>query len=126
MQISHCMGLLNQVEKGEIPMKKFMDKDFLLTTETAQHLYHDYAEVVPVLDYHCHIPPQEIYEDKKFDNITQVWLGADHYKWRQMRSNGVEERYITGDATDREKFQKWAETLEIQSQIGRASCRERV
>ena len=94
-------------------MKKFMDKDFLLTTETAKKLYHEYAEVMPVLDYHCHIPPREIFEDRKFDNITQVWLGADHYKWRQMRSNGVEERYITGDASDREKFQKWAETLEM-------------
>ena len=66
---------------------------------------------MPIVDYHCHINPQEIYEDRKFENITQVWLGGDHYKWRQMRSNGVEEKYITGDATDREKFQKWAETL---------------
>ncbi|MGN0243743.1 MAG: glucuronate isomerase [Lachnospiraceae bacterium] len=94
-------------------MKRFMDQDFLLTTETAKHLYHDYAETMPVLDYHCHINPQEIYEDRHFDNITQVWLGGDHYKWRQMRSNGVDERYITGAATDREKFQKWAETLEM-------------
>ncbi len=94
-------------------MKAFMDKDFLLTTETAKKLYHEYAEVMPIIDYHCHIVPQEIYEDRKFENITQVWLGADHYKWRQMRSNGVEEKYITGDATDREKFQKWAETLEM-------------
>ena len=68
---------------------------------------------MPILDYHCHIDPKEIYEDRKFDNITQVWLGGDHYKWRQMRSNGVEEKYITGDASDREKFQKWAETLEM-------------
>lgn len=94
-------------------MKKFLDEDFLLDTDTAKKLYHEYAEVMPILDYHCHINPQEIYEDRKFDNITQVWLGGDHYKWRQMRSNGVEERYITGDATDREKFQKWAETLEM-------------
>ena len=94
-------------------MRKFMDNDFLLTTETAKKLYHEYAKVMPVLDYHCHIPPREIYEDRKFDNITQVWLGADHYKWRQMRSNGVEEKYITGNASDREKFQKWAETLEM-------------
>ena len=93
-------------------MKQFMDKDFLLSTPTAQELYHDFAAKVPVLDYHCHINPQEIAEDRKFENITQVWLGGDHYKWRQMRSNGVEERYITGDAPDREKFQKWAETLE--------------
>ncbi|MCI5869886.1 MAG: glucuronate isomerase [Dorea sp.] len=93
-------------------MKAFMDQDFLLETETARKLYHDYAAKMPVLDYHCHISPKEIAEDRKFENITQVWLGGDHYKWRQMRSNGVEEKYITGDASDREKFQKWAETLE--------------
>lgn len=92
-------------------MKQFMDKDFLLSTESARMLYHDFAENMPVLDYHCHINPQEIAEDRKFENITQVWLGGDHYKWRQMRSNGVDEAYITGDASDREKFQKWAETL---------------
>ena len=85
----------------------------MLSTETAQKLYHEYAEVMPIIDYHCHINPQEIFEDRKFENITQVWLGGAHYKWRQMRSNGVEEKYITGDATDREKFQKWAETLEM-------------
>ena len=93
-------------------MKPFMNEDFLLSTPTAQKLYHEFAETMPILDYHCHINPQEIAEDRKFDNITQVWLGGDHYKWRQMRSNGVDEKYITGDATDREKFQKWAETLE--------------
>ncbi|MCI6421438.1 MAG: glucuronate isomerase [Blautia sp.] len=94
-------------------MKTFMDKDFLLSTDTAKELYHDIAAKMPILDYHCHISPQEIAENRKFDNITQVWLGGDHYKWRQMRSNGVEEKYITGDASDREKFQKWAETLEM-------------
>lgn len=93
-------------------MKPFMDENFLLETETAQVLYHEYAAKMPILDYHCHISPQEIAEDRKFQNITQLWLGGDHYKWRQMRSNGVEEKYITGDASDREKFQKWAETLE--------------
>ncbi len=93
-------------------MKQFMGKDFLLSTETAKTLYHDYAATMPVLDYHCHINPQEIAEDKKFENITQIWLGGDHYKWRQMRSNGVDEQYITGNASDRDKFQKWAETLE--------------
>ena len=93
-------------------MKKFMDADFLLTSDVAKKLYHEYAAVMPIIDYHCHINPQEIWEDRKFENITQVWLGGDHYKWRQMRSNGVDEKYITGDATDREKFQKWAETLE--------------
>lgn len=93
-------------------MKPFLDKDFLLSTPTAEKLYHEYAERMPVLDYHCHINPQEIAENKQFDNITEVWLGGDHYKWRQMRSNGVDERYITGDASPKEKFQKWAETLE--------------
>jgi len=92
-------------------MKKFMDKDFLLTTETAQQLYHDFAENMPIVDYHCHVSPREIYEDKHFENIAQVWLGGDHYKWRIMRSNGVDEKYITGDAPDREKFQKFAECL---------------
>lgn len=94
-------------------MKDFMDEDFLLTTRTAQKLYHEYAEKMPILDYHCHINPREIYEDRKFGNITRIWLESDHYKWRQMRSNGVEEKYITGAASDREKFQKWAETLEM-------------
>ncbi len=92
-------------------MKQFMDQDFLLSNDTAKVLYHDYASKMPILDYHCHINPQEIYEDRKFDNITQVWLGGDHYKWRVMRSNGVEEFYITGGASDREKFQKFAEAL---------------
>ncbi len=89
-----------------------MDENFLLSTPTAQTLFHEYAEKTQILDYHCHINPEEIAKDRKFDNITQVWLGGDHYKWRQMRSNGVDEKYITGDASDREKFQKWAETLE--------------
>ena len=92
-------------------MKTFMGKNFLLTTDTAKELFHDYAENMPIIDYHCHINPKEIYEDRKFENITQVWLGGDHYKWRQMRSNGVDEKYITGDGTDREKFQAWAETM---------------
>lgn len=92
-------------------MKAFMDKDFLLSNPTAVKLYHEYAEVTPIPDYHCHINPKEIAEDRKFDNITQVWLGGDHYKWRYMRSCGVEEKYITGDASDKDKFLKWAEVL---------------
>ena len=92
-------------------MKAFMDRDFLLSTETAKHLYHDYAAPLPIIDYHCHLNPQEIYEDRQFENITQVWLGGDHYKWRLMRSAGVDEKYVTGDASDREKFQKFAETV---------------
>ena len=94
-------------------MKSFMDKDFLLSTETAKHLYHDFAADLPIIDYHCHLNPQEIYEDRRFENITQVWLGGDHYKWRLMRAVGVDERFITGDAPDREKFQKWAETISL-------------
>ena len=94
-------------------MKAFMNEDFLLSTNTAKELYHNFAEKMPIIDYHCHISPREIAEDRRFENITQVWLGGDHYKWRQMRANGVEEYYITGAAPDREKFQKWAETLEM-------------
>ena len=92
-------------------MKAFMDENFLLSTETAKHLYRDYAAPQQIIDFHCHLNPQEIWEDRRFENITQVWLGGDHYKWRLMRSAGVDERFITGDADDREKFQKWAETL---------------
>jgi glucuronate isomerase len=83
-----------------------MDEDFLLNTDAAKKLYHGYAEKMPILDYHCHISPMEIAQDRKFENITQLWLGGDHYKWRQMRSNGVPEKYITGDASDYEKFEK--------------------
>jgi glucuronate isomerase len=92
-------------------MKAFMDKDFLLETETAKRMFHQYAKHTPILDYHCHINPREIAEDRRFENITQVWLGGDHYKWRLMRSCGIDERYITGDASDYEKFMKWAEVL---------------
>ena len=92
-------------------MNTFMNKDFLLETETARNLFHTYAEPTPILDYHCHINPKEIAEDMQFKNITQVWLGGDHYKWRLMRSAGVDEKYITGDASDQEKFFKWAEVL---------------
>lgn len=88
-----------------------MDKDFLLKNDTAKKLYHEYASTMPVLDYHCHINPKEIAEDRHFDNITQIWLGGDHYKWRFMRSCGVDEKYITGDSTDKEKFLKWADCL---------------
>ena len=92
-------------------MKPFLCKDFLLTTPTAKTLYHDLAEDLPVIDYHCHVNPQEIFEDKHFENLYEVWLTGDHYKWRIMRSNGVDEHYITGNASPREKFQKFAEAL---------------
>lgn len=85
-------------------MKPFMDKDFLLSTETAQILFHNYADKLPIIDYHCHLSPKEIAEDKHYSNITEVWLYGDHYKWRAMRACGVEEKYITGDGSDYEKF----------------------
>ncbi len=92
-------------------MKNFLDKDFLLQTKTAEKLYFDHAAKMPIIDYHCHLPPDEIAEDKKFANLTKIWLDGDHYKWRAMRTNGVDEKYCTGDAPDEEKFQKWAETV---------------
>lgn len=92
-------------------MKNFMDKDFILSTETAKTLFHHYAEKTPVLDYHCHLDPKEIAEDRQFKNITELWLGGDHYKWRIMRSNGVDEKFITGAAPDDEKFHAFAKAL---------------
>ena len=92
-------------------MDGFLNRNFLLDTPAARRLYHEYAENMPIVDYHCHINPQEIWEDRRFENITQLWLGGDHYKWRLMRANGIDEHFITGDASDREKFQKFAETL---------------
>jgi glucuronate isomerase len=92
-------------------MKKFLDENFLLKTKTAQTLYHDYAKDMPIIDYHCHLPPQQIAEDTQFENLTQAWLYGDHYKWRALRANGVDEAYCTGNKPDREKFQKWAETV---------------
>ena len=91
----------------------FINDDFLLTTDAARELYHGYAEKMPIIDYHCHLPPAEIAEDKTWENIAQVWLGGDHYKWRQMRSNGVDERFVTGDADWHDKFVKFAETMEV-------------
>lgn len=93
-------------------MKEFMGKDFLLNSEAARILYHKYAAKMPIIDYHCHINPKEIYDDIRFENITQLWLGGDHYKWRLLRSNGVPEEYVTGNADDYEKFLRFAQTLE--------------
>lgn len=92
-------------------MRKFMDENFLLYNEAAVRLYHDYAKKMPIFDYHCHLNPKEIYEDKRYENITQVWLYGDHYKWRAMRANGIDEKFITGDASDYEKFLAWAKTV---------------
>jgi len=89
----------------------FLDEDFLLHTETARLLYHQYAAKMPIYDYHCHLPVKEIAGDRRFDNLTQAWLAGDHYKWRAMRANGIDERYCTGDASDFEKFLAWAKTV---------------
>jgi glucuronate isomerase len=92
-------------------MKKFLDENFLLQSPTAIELYHGFAKDMPVIDYHCHLPPDQIAQDIKFNNITHAWLYGDHYKWRAMRTNGVDESYCTGNRSDAEKFQKWAETV---------------
>lgn len=92
-------------------MKQFLDKDFLLETESAKDLYHNHAAKLPIIDYHCHLDPKMIAEDHRFSSITELWLGGDHYKWRAMRTNGVSEYFITGAASDWEKFEKWAETM---------------
>lgn len=92
-------------------MKNFLSDDFLLTNATSRKLYNDYAKDMPIIDYHCHLSSKDIAKNTQFDNVTQVWLYGDHYKWRAMRTNGVSERYITGEASDRDKFRKWAETV---------------
>lgn len=92
-------------------MKSFLTDDFLLSTAQAKALYHGVARDVPIIDYHCHLPASLIASDHRFSNLTEIWLAGDHYKWRAMRTNGVAERFCSGDATDREKFQKWAETV---------------
>ncbi|MCQ2051923.1 MAG: glucuronate isomerase [Bacteroidaceae bacterium] len=92
-------------------MKKFMDKDFMLESKTAQDLYHNHAAGLPIIDYHCHLNPKEVAEDHKFSSITELWLGGDHYKWRALRANGIPEEYITGNASDWDKFQKWAQSV---------------
>ena len=93
-------------------MKSFLDSNFLLQSETAQKLYHEHAAKMPIIDYHCHLIPQQIADNYQFADLTEIWLGGDHYKWRAMRANGVPETYITGDKPAYEKFEKWAETLQ--------------
>lgn len=93
-------------------MKSFLDKDFMLNNDTAKKLYHDYAADMPIFDYHCHLSPEMMYEDKPFDNITQLFLGGDHYKWRYMRTCGLDEKFMTGDAPDKEKFEEFCKALQ--------------
>src|SRR5690349_18436203 len=92
-------------------MKQFLDENFLLKTKTAQQLYHEFAKDMPIIDYHNHLIPDQIAKDINFENLTQVWLYGDHYKWRAIRTNGIDEAYITGNKSDYEKFEKWAETV---------------
>ena len=92
-------------------MGTFLGENFLLHSEAARKLYHGHAERMPIIDYHCHLDPRMVADDYRFRSITELWLGGDHYKWRAMRANGVSEYYITGQATDWEKFEKWAETV---------------
>ena len=93
-------------------MKNFLDENFLLQTETAQQLYHQHAAKQPIIDYHCHLIPSMVANDHQFKSLTEIWLGGDHYKWRAMRTNGIDEKYCTGkDTSDWEKFEKWAETV---------------
>lgn len=92
-------------------MGSFLSKNFLLESQAAEKLYYEYAASSPIIDYHCHLPPAEIAANKNFDNLTNIWLDGDHYKWRAMRTLGIDEKYITGDAPDKEKFKKWAETV---------------
>lgn len=91
--------------------QNFINDNFILSSKTAQYLYHNHVKDLPIIDYHCHLPIQEIAAKKKFENLTQIWLYGDHYKWRAMRTNGINEKYITGDASDYDKFLAWAETV---------------
>nr|MCR4673623.1 glucuronate isomerase [Lachnospiraceae bacterium] len=92
-------------------MKAFMDEDFLLTNDVAKILYHEHAEKMPIVDYHNHLSPKEIYDNNNYESITDAWLGGDHYKWRAMRGNGIDEEKITGNAAPYEKFESWAATI---------------
>src|ERR1035437_9866609 len=92
-------------------MSEFLDDNFILQTTTAQKLFRSHAKNMPIIDYHCHLSPKDIAENRQFDNLTRIWLEGDHYKWRAMRANGVNEEYITGKISDYDKFLKWAETV---------------
>ena len=105
------LNIANSTTTNGIKKQSFLNENFLLQSETARQLYHDYAKQLPIIDYHNHLPPNEIVGDRQFENISKAWLYGDHYKWRAMRTCGVNERFITGDATDFEKFEKWGATV---------------
>jgi glucuronate isomerase len=94
-------------------MKSFLCEDFLLSNDTARRLYHDHAANQPIFDYHCHLNPRQVREDHQFANMSEIWLAGDHYKWRAMRSAGIDEHLITGNASDRDKFEAWAKTVPL-------------
>src|SRR5690606_9776392 len=96
---------------GSKQTKPFIHENFLLQGDTAQALYHEHARDLPIIDYHCHLPPEEVASDHQFRSMTELWLSGDHYKWRAMRTNGVEERLCTGDGSDYEKFMAWSRTV---------------
>ena len=100
------LNIANPSTSNGVKKQSFLSENFLLQSETARQLYHDYAKQMPIIDYHNHLPPKEIVGDRQFENISKAWLYGDHYKWRAMRTCGVNERFITGDATDFEKFEK--------------------
>ena len=96
----------------------FIHEDFLLSNEAARRLYHQFAASEPILDYHCHLPPQDVAENRRFQNLFEIWLEGDHYKWRAMRANGIDERYCTGDAAPEEKYLAWARTVPWMASAG--------
>ena len=106
-------------------MNSLINDNFLLETNAARELYNEFAKELPIVDYHCHIDAKEIAEDINFKNITELWLKGDHYKWRLMRASGIEEKYITGDAPDKEKFMMWAKAFPRMRNTARSSCRKR-
>ncbi len=105
--------MMNQTLNNLLKTKSLLAEDFLLQSETAKILYNEYAKQLPIIDYHNHLPPQEIVEDKKFKNLTELWLDGDHYKWRAMRTLGVNEEFITGNASDEEKFLAWSKIVPL-------------
>lgn len=109
--MSSTSNPMEKVQKASNSIKPFMDENFLLNGAFAQRLYHQYAKDLPIIDYHCHLSPKDIAQNRSFENLTQIWLAGDHYKWRAMRTLGINEKYITGDASDRDKFMKWAEAV---------------
>ena len=103
--------MCSRMNTNQVKVKEFLGPNFLLENEIAEELYHDFAKKMPIIDYHCHLPPEDLATDRQFKTLTEIWLEGDHYKWRAMRTNGVAEKFITGDASDQDKFTQWAATV---------------